>query len=112
MTKDRDMVSELEGGGFIMEDLIDYQDDAIVSKTLIDKETGTLTVFAFDEGQSLSEHTAPHHAFLQVLDGEVKVTIDGEGYELSRGETVVMPANKPHAVEALSQFKMLLIMIR
>ncbi len=95
-----------------MEELIEYQKGAIVSRTLVDKDTGTLTVFAFDEGQSLSEHTAPFHAFIQVLDGASLVTIDGKHYKLKKGESIIMPADIPHAVEAPARFKMLLTMIR
>lgn len=97
---------------FKLDDLIDYQEDAIVSRTLIDKETGTLTVFAFDKGQSLSEHTAPHDAMIVGLDGKGKVFIDEDEFILNKGESILMQANIPHSVKAIDRFKMFLIMIR
>lgn len=93
-------------------DMISYQKDAIVSKTIIDKSTGTVTLFAFDEGQGLSEHTAPFDALVQILDGQVEITISGQPFRLKQGEMIVMPAGKPHALKAASPFKMLLTMIR
>ena len=97
---------------FKLPELINYQEGAVVSRTLLDKDSGTLTVFAFDQGQRLSEHTAPHDALIQVLDGEGKITIGGVEHKVKKEETITMPANIPHAVEALTQFKMFLIMIR
>ncbi|BAM70567.1 MULTISPECIES: cupin domain-containing protein [Methanothermobacter] len=92
--------------------LIDYQDDSVVSREIIRKETGTVTLFAFDRGQGLSEHTAPFDAMVQVIDGEAEVTISGEKHRLVAGEMIIMPAEKPHAVMAVKPFKMLLTMIR
>ena len=92
--------------------MIAYQEGSVVSKTLIDKPNGTVTLFAFDKGQALSEHTAPYDALIQVIEGKAEVTIDGKPHELSSGEQIVMPANHPHSVTALTQFKMLLVMIR
>jgi quercetin dioxygenase-like cupin family protein len=92
--------------------LLRYQKRAIVSRVIIDKETGTITLFAFDEGQGLSEHTAPYDALVYVLDGEAEIIIEGKPVRLEKGEMTIMPANKPHAVKALTEFKMLLIMIR
>jgi quercetin dioxygenase-like cupin family protein len=92
--------------------LIDYAADSIVSKTILDKDAGTLTLFAFDQGQKLSEHTAPYDAVVQVLDGQAVVTIAGEEKEVAAGELIIMPANVAHAVAAAERFKMLLIMIR
>jgi len=112
MEKDEDQLEQIAGEIFRLEDLIDYQKGAVVSRTLVDKEHTTLTIFAFDEDQSLSEHTSPHNALLQVIDGEAKVIIEGEEYELKGGESIVMPADKPHAVEAISEFKMFLTMVR
>jgi quercetin dioxygenase-like cupin family protein len=83
-----------------------------VSKTLLDKDSGTLTLFAFDAGQGLSEHTSPYDATVQVLDGEATLVIDGEPLTVTAGELVIMPANVPHSVRADARFKMLLIMIR
>ena len=93
-------------------DMVGYQNEAIVSKTIIEKKTGTVTLFAFDQGQGLSEHTAPFDALVQVLDGEVEIKIAGQPFNLKTGEIIVMPANKPHALKAVKAFKMLLTMIR
>jgi quercetin dioxygenase-like cupin family protein len=93
-------------------ELIEYSKDSIVSKTILDKSAGTITLFAFDEGQRLSEHTAPYDAVVQVLDGKAQVTIGGEDKKVSAGQIIIMPANVPHAVNAEEKFKMLLTMIR
>ena len=93
-------------------DMITYQNDAVVSKTIIEKSTGTVTLFAFDEGQGLSEHTAPFDALVQVLDGAVVINISGTPFNLKRGDMIIMPANEPHALRAMEKFKMLLTMIR
>jgi quercetin dioxygenase-like cupin family protein len=96
-----------------LEALLTYQEDAIVSRTLIDKKkTGTVTFFAFDKDQGLSEHTAPFDAMVHVLDGEVDITISGNPFTLGKGDFIVMPANEPHALKAVTPFKMLLTMIR
>ncbi len=95
-----------------LKDMVDYQENSIVSRTVIDRKTGTVTLFAFDEGQGLSEHTAPFDAMVYVVEGEVEVTISGKPYHLKEGDMIVMPANEPHALKALSRFKMLLVMIR
>ena len=93
-------------------DLVRYQDGAVVSRVLAKDSSGTVTAFAFDAGQELSEHSAPYDAIVQVLDGEVELTIGGKTVPAVAGETVLMPANIPHAVAAVKQFKMLLTMIR
>lgn len=93
-------------------DLIAYQEGSVVSRTLIDKKVGTLTLFAFGAGQGLSEHTAPYDATIQIIDGEAEVIIEGTSHTVKAGEMIIMPANRPHAVRATTQFKMLLIMIR
>ena len=93
-------------------DMVGYQDGAVVSRTLIDRKTGTVTLFAFGEGQGLSEHTAPFDALVQVIDGEVEITISGKPFRLGPGEIIVMPANEPHALKAVGRFKMVLTMIR
>jgi quercetin dioxygenase-like cupin family protein len=93
-------------------DLVDYQEGSVVSRTLVDKETGTVTLFAFDNGQGLSEHTAPFDALVHLLDGEAEVTISGKTLPLKEGEMVIMPANQPHALRATEKFKMILTMIR
>ena len=95
-----------------MRGLVDYSDEAIVSKTIVDKDAGTITLFAFDQGQNLSEHTTPYDAVVEVLDGVGTIVIAGERKKVSAGELIIMPANVPHAVEAAERFKMLLVMIR
>ena len=89
-----------------------YQEGAVVSRAIVDKEVGTITAFAFDAGEGLSEHTAPYDAFVQILDGEAEITIEGTPHVLGAGEMIVMPANRPHSLRALKRFKMLLVMIR
>ena len=93
-------------------DLIAYQGGSIVSREIISRPTGTVTLFAFDAGQGLSEHTAPFDAMVSVLDGQVEITISGKKHLLRTGDMIVMPANQPHALKALARFKMLLTMIR
>jgi quercetin dioxygenase-like cupin family protein len=93
-------------------DLLDYAPGAVVSRTLAKSEAGTLTVFAFDAGEELSEHTAPFDAYVQNLDGAVELRIGGQPVHPAVGETVLMPANIPHSVRALEQFKMLLVLLR
>lgn len=95
-----------------MSELVQYTEDSIVSKTIIDNPAGTLTLFAFDKGQKLSEHTAPFNAVVQVLDGKAKITIAGVEKQVKAGEFIIMPANVPHSVAADEKFKMLLTMIR
>ena len=93
-------------------DNVSYAEGSVVSKTLVDKKTGTLTLFSLDAGQGLSEHTAPFDAVVQILDGEALLTIGGEDVTAKAGQLVVMPAHVPHALRAVQRFKMLLIMIR
>ncbi len=95
-----------------LEELVSYQEGSVVSRTLIDKETGTVTLFAFDEGEGLSEHTAPYDALVYVYNGEAEITISGEPHTVRKGETIIMPANDPHALRATTPFKMMLVMIR
>jgi quercetin dioxygenase-like cupin family protein len=92
--------------------LVDYASDSVVSKTILDKPAGTITLFAFDKGQKLSEHTAPYDAVVQVVDGTAKLTIAAEDISVSAGSIIIMPANVPHSVNADEKFKMLLTMIR
>ena len=92
--------------------LVEYADDSIVSKTILDKSAGTITLFAFDKGQKLSEHTAPYDAVVQVLDGSAHLTIGGKDMDVSASRIIIMPANIAHAVTAKKRFKMLLTMIR
>jgi quercetin dioxygenase-like cupin family protein len=93
-------------------DLVRYQKDAVVSKTIVEKKTGTVTLFAFAEGQGLSEHTAPFDALISILDGEATVTVSGKSHQLKEGDVILMPANKPHALDGPGRFKMMLTMIR
>ena len=93
-------------------DLVNYQEGAVVSRALVNRATGTLTLFAFDEGQGLSEHTAPFDAVVHLLEGEAEIAVSGKPLRTQAGETVLMPANQPHSLKALSRFKMLLTMIR
>lgn len=93
-------------------DLVDYHEGSVVSRTIIDKKAGTVTLFAFDEGQGLSEHTAPFDALVYVFDGEAEITISGKTLHLGEGEMVIMPAHQPHALKATKKFKMILTMIK
>ncbi len=95
-----------------LKDMVEYQDGSVVSKTVIKKKTGTVTVFAFDQGQGLSEHAAPFDAMVQILDGEVEIKISGKPYHLKQGEMIIMPAKEPHALNAVKRFKMMLIMVK
>jgi quercetin dioxygenase-like cupin family protein len=92
--------------------LIAYQEGSVVSRTLIEDRAGTVTLFAFDQGQGLSEHTAPYDALLHVIEGEAFVTVAGKAHAMAAGEVVLLPAGKPHAVRATTRFQMLLTMIR
>ncbi len=96
----------------VLKDLVSYQVGSVVSRTLIDKTAGTVTLFAFAKGQGLSEHTAPFDALVSILDGEAEITISGKTLHLKEGEMTVMPANEPHALKALNNFKMMLVMIK
>ncbi len=93
-------------------ELVNYQNGSIVSRTIVNRKAGTITLFAFDQGQSLSEHTTPFDAVAHVLEGEAEITISGQAFHLSAGEMILMPANQPHAVNAIQRFKMLLTMIK
>ena len=103
---------ELIGTALTLSELVSYQDGSVVSKTLIDKKIGTLTMFSFGEGQGLSEHTAPFDAVVQVVDGEAEVIINGQPQTVCAGQMIIMPANIPHELKAVKPFKMLLTMIR
>lgn len=95
-----------------LEGAIEFSKDSIVSKTIIDKKSGTITLFAFDKGQKLSEHSTPYDAMVQIIDGDAKVIINKKINILNKGEVIIMPANIPHAINAKNRFKMLLIMIK
>ena len=112
MEKQTDCLDACYGKPAALEQLIAYADDSIVSKTLLDKPIGTITLFAFDKGQRLSEHTVPYDAVIQVVDGKGVVTIDGIDNTVDTGELIIMPANISHAVLAQEKFKLLLTMIR
>jgi len=92
--------------------LVEYQQGSVVSRTILKSSTGSVTLFAFDKGQELSEHTVPHDALVHVLDGQAEIRISGTAYRVEQGEMIVLPANEPHAVRALGSFKMLLTMLR
>ena len=103
---------ELVANAVKASELVSYQKGSIVSREVLNKKTGTVTAFAFDEGQGLSEHTAPFDALVQVLEGEVEITISKKPNRVKEGELILMPANQPHALKAITRFKMLLTMIR
>ena len=109
---DRKKPKTLAAKAFGLANLLDYQRASIVSREILKKETGTVTLFAFDKGQGLSEHTAPFDALVYIADGRARIKIAGRSSVLGKGEMIVMPAHKPHALKALRKFKMLLIMIR
>src|SRR5579864_6316090 len=93
-------------------DLVDYQEGSVVSRTVVNRAKGTVTLFAFDEGEGISEHTAPFDAIAHVLEGESEITVSGKSLRTTAGEAVLLPANQPHSLKALNKFKMLLTMIR
>ena len=105
------MTNIIEKAGSLVS-LVDYQDGSIVSKEVIKKEKGTVTLFAFDKGQGLSEHTAPFDALVYIFDGKAEISIAAKQHCLKAGETIIMPANKPHSLKAIDRFKMLLVMIK
>lgn len=96
----------------VLLNLVTYQEGTVVSRTILNKKTGTVTLFAFDEGQTLSEHAAPYDALACIIDGEAEITIAGKPFQLTGGQMIIMPANEPHAVRATKKFKMMLTMIR
>ena len=110
--KSKKDADNLSGQALKLVNLIDYQEDSIVSRTIINKAAGTFTLFAFGGGQGLSEHTAPFDALVYLLDGEAEVTISGKSLNLREGDMVIMPANQPHSLRAIKRFKMMLVMIK
>ena len=100
------------GMALCVKKLADYRKGAVVSRTLVDKKAGTVTFFAFDKGEGLSEHTAPFDAMVQILDGEAEISISGRPVRVKAGEVIIMPAKKPHALRGINKFKMMLVMIR
>src|SRR5271165_2210488 len=104
---------EMPSAGVVrLADLVNYQEGSVVSRTIVKRATGNVTLFAFDEGQGLSEHTAAFDAVAHLLEGEAEITVAGKMLRTTTGEAVLMPANQPHSLKALSRFKMLLTMIR
>jgi quercetin dioxygenase-like cupin family protein len=95
-----------------LKELVSYQQGSVVSREIISKSTGTVTLFAFDEGQGLSEHTAPFDALVYIVDGDAEITVSGQTYQISEGEMLILPAGQPHALRAVHRFKMMLVMIR
>lgn len=112
MENNKDVDEKLVSTISTTNELIEYQSGAVVSRTIIKKSTGTVTLFAFDEGEGLSEHSAPFNALVQVIDGEAEITISKKPYILKAGELIIMPANEPHALTAKTKFKMILTMIK
>jgi quercetin dioxygenase-like cupin family protein len=110
--KKQEEIKKLEVQTAKLIDLAEYQEGSIVSRTIIDKKAGTVTLFAFDEGQGLSEHTTPFDALVYLLDGEAEVVISGRALRLKEGEMVIMPANQPHSLKAMKRFKVILMMIK
>lgn len=109
---DQGVKKELLAKGTVLKELAAYQDHSVVSREIIKKPAGTVSVFAFDEGEGLSEHTAPFDALVLILEGTAEVFIAGEPHEVHAGEMIIMPADRPHALKALSRFKMLLVLVR
>lgn len=95
-----------------LKDLISYHKGSVISREIIRRKTGTVTIFAFDKGEGLSEHTAPFDALVQILDGEAKIVISGKPFMVKKGQIIILPANKPHSLKAVNKFKMLLTMIK
>ena len=106
------MSAELIGKVIKVAELMEYQEGAVVSREIIRKDTGTVTIFAFDQGEGLSEHTAPFDAMVQVIDGKAEIIISGKSNIVNAGEMIIMPANDPHALNAMERFKMVLTMIK
>ena len=106
------MTQNLKPNVFLLDHLIKYQKDSIVSKIIMNSKGGTVTLFSFDKDQMLSEHTAPFDAMVNIVDGEANIIISGKSFNLKKGDTIIMPANEPHALKAEKKFKMMLIMIK
>jgi len=103
---------ELYAKVFVLKDIVSYQDGTVASRMLVNKKAGSITVFSFDENEGLSEHTAPYDAVVTVLDGECEVWVAGQTFQMKEGHTIIFPANIPHALSAITKFKMILTMIR
>ncbi len=112
-TKNPDKKREdLKGRSMVLKDLVDYQDGTVASRMIVNRKAGSITLFSFDENEGLSEHTAPFDAVVTILEGECEVWVAGTTYQMTEGETIIFPANVPHALSAITRFKMMLIMIR
>ncbi len=111
MTEDFTRIRDLTTA-FQLKEMAAYQEHSVVSREIIRKPAGTMTVFAFDQGEGLSEHTAPFDATVYILEGEAEIRIDGKPHVVREGEMIIMPANKPHALKAITRYKMLLVMIK
>jgi quercetin dioxygenase-like cupin family protein len=105
-------INKLLGKVAELQSLVNYEEGSVVSRTIIDKPSGTVTLFAFDKGQGLSEHTAPYDAMVYLFNGEAEITISGNSLKVKQGEMVIMPANQPHSLKAIQRFKMMLVMIK
>jgi len=103
---------DLKGKVLALKDLVNYQDGTVASRMVINRKAGSITLFSFDEDEGLSEHTAPYDAVVTILDGECEVWVAGKTFQMKEGETIIFPANAPHALSAITRFKMMLIMIR
>jgi len=112
MTSEQKMSDKLAAQVLLLKDLANYQTNSVVSREILKKLTGTVTIFAFDQGQGLSEHTTPFDALVYIIDGTAQIMISGVDHRLSAGEMIIMPANRPHALKALEKFKMMLVMIK
>lgn len=110
--KKQEPATRLRAQALPLANLVEYQPGSVVSREIISQKAGTVSVFAFDEGQGLSEHTAPFDALVYVIDGETEVTISGKKNTLGKGQMIIMPANEPHALKAVKPYKMMLVMIR
>ncbi len=106
------VMNDMLGKTVTLKDLAAYQDHSVVSREIIKKPAGTVTVFAFDEGEGLSEHTAPFDALVHVIEGTAQISIDGTPHSVQEGEMIIMPAGRPHALKAETRFKMLLVLVR
>ncbi|MFA6318030.1 MAG: cupin domain-containing protein [Elusimicrobiota bacterium] len=104
--------ASLKGRCIAPRELVDYQKGSVVSRTIVERPTGTVTLFAFDKGQGLSEHTAPFDALVQILDGEAEIRVSGKPHQVKAGQAIIMPAGEPHSLKAVKRFKMELVMIR
>jgi quercetin dioxygenase-like cupin family protein len=104
--------NDILGKIFDLEKMLDYQEGSVVSRTIINKDVGTVTLFSFDKDEGLSEHTAPFDALVYILDGKAEITISKQNHIVKKGQMIIMPANEPHALKALEKFKMMLVMIK